>query len=443
MSAIIVWFQTICRFPQNTVITAPGKPQLEDALWGEIKSLARWDPERKIGLPPEIRELYNVTASRIELIGAESDSWVSARTARADNPIALQGVHCARGWTLIIVDEASGVSNKIFSAAKGSMAGERVCTILLSNPTDASGYFYESHKGMAARQWTKFHVGYDDCDDCRHLVTEQFKKDIINEDGRDSNQYRIRVEGRFPISGSSIIIPRGWIDAAAKRDIDPGSVPLPCVWGLDVAGGGKYAEGHNALVKRTELEVLPDMLYWPGDDPMIVAGVVRDEFLQTAIPNRPRTVMVDSIGIGHGVYSRLRELGLPVRAVHVSETSGMDQKRYQNLKIRLWWTAREWFGRKGCIMPACDGSCQRMSRDHCIHLLLRSELAAVQYETSPTGRMKCEEKKKVIERTGLKLDLADAFILTHAEEIGVLHGGAGSRRRWPQKPKTVNYGSVG
>ena len=377
------------------------------------------------------------------MIGAESDSWVSARTARADNPVALQGIHCARGWTLIIVDEASGVSDKIFKAAKGSMSGERVCTILLSNPTEASGYFYESHKGLGAEGWTKFKVGFDDCDDCRHLVTEQFRQDVINEDGRDSNQYRIRVQGRFPISGASIIIPRGWIDAAAKRDIDPGSKPLPSVWGVDVAGGGKYAEGHNALVKRTELEILPDMLYWPGDDPMIVAGTVRDEFLKTDVSERPRTIMVDVIGIGQGVYSRLRQLGLPVRAVHVSETQGIDQKRYQNMKIALWWRAREWFGRKGCIVPECDGTCQIMSRDRCIHMQLRSELASMQYDVSPTGRMKCEEKKKVIERTGLKLDLADALILTFAEDIGVLHGASSSTGRWPDRLKTVNYGSVG
>ena len=442
MSACLVWFQAICRFPQNTVITAPSKPQLEDALWGEVKSLARWDPVKKTGLPPEIAKLYKVTTDRIELIGAESDSWVSARTARAENPVALQGVHCANGWTLIIADEASGVSDKVFNAAKGSMSGERVCTILLGNPNYASGYFYETHEGMAAPDWTKFQIGYDDCEDCRHLVTEEFKNKVARESGRESNEYRIRVLGKFPVSGASVIIPRGWVDDAVKRDIDEGAAPLPSVWGLDVAGGGKHASGHNALVKRTELGVSADMLYWPGDDPMLVAGKVRREFENTPVAERPRTIMIDVIGIGMGVYSRLRELGLPVRAVNVAETKGINANRYQNLKIFLWWRAREWFGRKACVMPECDGSCVIMQRDRCIHQLLRSELSAVQYEASPMGRMKCEEKRIVVERTGLKLDLADAFILTFTEDIGILHG-TGRTSRWPDKYDTVNYGSVG
>ena len=432
----LAWFQLICWYPQKTVITAPSKNQLEDALWGEIMKMSRWDPDKKVGLPAEIRALYDITKARIEVKGPTEMSFASARTARAENPEAMQGIHCQGGRVLLIADEASGVSDKVFAAAHGSMSGENCTTILIGNGTRDSGYFFETHHGEGASKWTKFQVGWQDSP----LVSKEFEQKIALEYGRDSNQYRIRVEGKFPISGASTIVPRGWVDDALKRYVDPGALPLPCVWGLDVAGGGKHAEGSNALVKRTELEVKPDMLYWPGDDPMQVSARVKQEFDRTPVPERPRTIMIDSIGIGGGVYSRLRELGLPVRAVNVSETRGIDQTRYVNLRIKLWWRGREWFGRRACKMPECDGSCVRMQRDRCIHRLLRSELSAVQYEVVG-GRMKCEGKKFVAQRTGLKLDLVDAFMLTFCEDIGVLHG-TGNFNSWPKEVPLINYGSV-
>ncbi|WP_420431424.1 hypothetical protein [Candidatus Poriferisocius sp.] len=426
----LVWYQLLEWMPQKVVITAPSRGQLEGALWGEVMKFSR-------NVPDEIRQFYNIKKGRIELFARPEDSWVEARTARAENPEALQGIHCEGGRVLLIADEASGVSDKIFESAQGSMSGQECTTILIGNGTRASGYFFESHKGEAAKSWTKFSVGYKDSP----LVTDDFEEEVALQYGRDSNQYRIRVLGKFPTSGSSVIIPRGWVDDAVTRHVDPGAEPIPSVWGLDVAGGGVHAEGSNALVKRTELGVDPHIMYWPGDDPMQVVARVQREFMRTPSNERPKCIMVDMIGIGGGVYSRLRELGLPVRGVNVSETRGIDSSRYQNLKIELWWRAREWLGRRSATMPECDGSCAEQKRDRCVHMQLRSELSAVQYEVSPTGRMKCEEKKKVIERTGLKLDLADAMVLTFAEDIGIMHG-TGPGTGWPKDRATINMGSV-
>ena len=75
-----------------------------------------------------------------------------------------------------------------------------------------------------------------------------------------------------------------------------------------------------------------------------------------------------------------------------------------------------------------------------MHELLVEELTAVQYEAPSGGKIKVEDKKAIKERTGLTLDIADAFILTHAEIIAIMNEGGGTG--WPDEIPLIDYGSV-
>lgn len=435
LAAGLVWFMLVCRYPQNTVLTAPSSKQLYGSLWKEVRRMTR-PREGVAGLPRQVVDRYSVTNKSIVLKDAPEESFAEARTARPDNPEALQGVHCEDGWVLIIADEASGVYEEIFNSARGSMSGKRCCTILLGNPRKASGQFYRAHNGRTRGQWSRFEVGYKDSS----RVTEEFEQEVAAEFGRDSNEYRIRVLGKFPLSEGSVLIPVGLVDNAVRRgETVQMEHYLPQVWGLDVAGGGKHATGKNALLRRNAIGALPRIMHWGGEDPMAVAGKVKTEWDNTPEYSRPTAINIDTIGIGLGVYSRLRELGLPVRGINVSETKGVDTRRFMNLKAQLWWTTREWFETNMHTMPKCDGNCG--SHDHCLHDLLREELSAPMYEAPSGGKIKVEEKRHVKDRTGLTLDLADAFILTHASEAAVMTD-VSSARRWPKKIPHINYGSV-
>ena len=135
----MLWF-LLLRFPNKVVVTAPTSSQLFDALFAELK---RWINE----LPPHLQQLLTVKSDRVELTSAASEAFISARTSRAETPEALAGVHSEN--VLLVVDEASGVPEKVFEAAAGSMSGHSATTLLLSNPTRSSGTFYESQTRMA------------------------------------------------------------------------------------------------------------------------------------------------------------------------------------------------------------------------------------------------------------------------------------------------------
>ena len=79
------------------MVTAPTSSQLFDALFAELKSWIR-------NLPPYVAELFEVTSDRVVLRAAPSESFISARTARAETPEALAGVHSQN--VLLVCDEA-------------------------------------------------------------------------------------------------------------------------------------------------------------------------------------------------------------------------------------------------------------------------------------------------------------------------------------------------
>lgn len=379
-------------FPQRTVVTAPTKSQLQDALYAEVKM---WLNK----LPPVLVQLYDVKADGITFVPAPEENYLSVRTARAETPEALQGVHCEGGFVLLIADEASGVPEKIFEAAVGSMSGANATTLLLSNPTRSTGFFWKTHQANSG-WWTK-RVSWTDSP----RVTKEFEREVAQIYGEDSSAYRVRVLGEFPRADDDTVVPFELIESARQRDlvVRPG---LEVVWGLDVA---RFGDARNVLVKRNARAVLPDLQVWEGVDLMASAGRVKLEWDKTPPSERPTEILVDVIGYGAAVVDRLVELKLPVRGVNVAETSAWSD-RYRNLRAELWFKAREWLNRRDVSLPTNPKDPRSPIE------VLAQELAQPRYSVTSSGKLMVESKQDM-KRRGLKSpDVADALILTFASE---------------------------
>jgi hypothetical protein len=383
------------RFPSKTVATAPSRGQLEDALVAEVKTLFR-------RLPAPIQLLFNVKATRIELIGAEEECFFAARTARAENPEALQGVHSDAGWVFLLADEASGVPEPIFEASAGSMSGKRVTTMLLSNPTRTSGFFFDTHHKLRD-MWFTMQVSAQDSP----RVTDDFVEDIRRRYGENSSAYRVRVLGEFPLADLDTVIPYHLADGAMNRDITTDGRE-PTLWGLDVA---RFGDDKTVLVKRSKREVRPDILIWEKRDTMETVGRVVAEFRNTPDSEQPSEILVDVIGMGGGVVDRLIELGLPARGINVGEMAGSNDT-YLNLRSELWFKVREWLEQRQSKLPKCKGGCPQ----DCPHELLLSELTAPRYKFSSSGKIQVESKSDMKGRGLHSPDIADALMLTFASE---------------------------
>ena len=394
----MLWY-VLLRFPNKVVVTAPTSGQLFDALFAELK---RWINE----LPPQLQVLLTVKSDRVELSAAPAEAFISARTSRAETPEALAGVHSEN--VLLVVDEASGVPEKVFEAAAGSMSGHSATTVLLSNPTRSSGTFFESQTRLADTWWTRRWSCVES-----PLVSEEFVDEMRARYGEDSNAFRIRVLGEFPMADDDTIIPFHLADSAIKRDIEIPEDTKP-IWGLDVA---RFGADKTALCKRYG-NVVTEITSWQGLDLMQTVGRVMAEYEGLAPSMRPSEILVDSIGVGGGVVDRLRELGAPVRGINVGEAPAMG-KTYMNLRAELWFKTKGWLEDRSCKLPNDDQ--------------LLAELTSIRYGFTPGGKMKAESKDDMRKR-GLKSpDLADALCLTMASDAATAL--SGSMSTWKQSIK--------
>jgi hypothetical protein len=405
---ICIWF-LLTRFPVKVVITAPTSSQLYDAMYAEIKRWFRM-------MPADLAEMFEIKSERIELRAAPAESFLSVRTSRAEAPDALQGVHSKN--VLLIGDEASGIPEQVFEAAGGSMSGHSAITLLLGNPVRSSGFFYDTHTNPALTGWKRHHIS---CLDSPR-VSPEFIQEMREKYGEDSSQFRVRVLGEWPKSDDDTVIPMELINLATVRDVTclPSS---SVVWALDVA---RFGGDRSALVKR-KANVVPERpMTWRNLDLMQLCGAVFAEWDSTPMADRPEEILVDAIGLGSGVADRLRELGLPVRAINVSEAPSMGAK-YVNLRAELWFAAREWLAKRDCSIPDDES--------------LVGELAMVRYSYMSNGKLQIESKDQIRKRGRASPDVADAFVLTFAGNAATAMHGWSPASEW-NKPLKRGLGGI-
>jgi phage terminase large subunit len=399
----LMWHHLLCQFPQKTAVTAPTEKQLFDALWAEFGS---WGNR----LPKTIRSLVEIKSDRAELIPRPDDSFISIKTARVEQPEALQGVY-SPGKVLLIGDEGSGIPDPVFQAAQGSMAGGNVVMIVTGNPLRDQGFFYDIHQHLADSWWTRC-VPVSAENEPRKGAAAAFAKQIADTWGEHSNEYRTRVLGEFPISDDNAIIPRDLIEAALTRDI---TLPMtaPIVWGVDVARQGA---DRSALAKRQQQILLEPIRTWHKLDTMAVAGWIKLEWDQSPGNQRPVAICVDAIGWGAGVADRLHQLGIPARAINVSESPAFDDGTYADLRTELWFKMRGWFAKRDCKIPTAYQA-TRNEDD------LVSELSGVHYGyRKPSLKLATETKDITKKRLRRSPDLADALMMTFAVDALTLAG---------------------
>jgi phage terminase large subunit len=384
---VMTWFANT-RAPFKIAVTAPTAPQLFDALWPE---LVKWFNL----LPPGWRQLWDITTDHVTL-KADAECFITARTSRPDKPEAMAGLHSDN--ILLVADEASGIDEAVYEAAGGSMSSPGAITLLIGNPTRSSGFFWRAHL-MERDRWFTMRVSSADSP----RVAPGFVAEIAQRYGMDSNAYRVRVLGEFPVADADTVIAASLVDDAMTRDValDPTAVEI---WGVDVARFGSDA---SVLIKRRG-NVVPEMpRRWRQFDTMQLAGAIKAEY-DAALSGRPALIVVDVIGIGAGVVDRLHEQNLPVLGVNVGEAASTTG-RFARLRDELWIRTREWLDTRAVRLPRDDQ--------------LRDDLVAPRYAFLSDGRLQVESKNSMRARSLASPDSADALIHTFAEQgLGIASG---------------------
>lgn len=405
MAIQILWW--LCtRYPAKIACTAPTAHQLSDVLWAE---LAYWWRR----LPDHLRSNFRLTNERFSMVGNEETSFAVARASNPDKPETFQGFHSPH--MLFLADEASGIEDVIFEVGQGALSTPGAKIFMAGNPTRSSGYFYDAFTRFRNHWWTK-RVSVTDLDDAPY-ANPDYPAEMAEKYGADSNVYRVRCLGEFPLEEDDVLIPLSLIEAAKDRDVAPIMQLLP-VWGLDVA---RFGNCRTALAKRRGNVMMEPIKSWHKRDLMEVAGIVLNEYEECHSDERPVEILVDSVGLGAGVVDRMRELNLPVRGINVGEMPS-GKGKYNRLRDELWWRTREWFDSREVKIPEDER--------------LIAQLSTLKYKFTSTGKIQVEGKEELMKRGVESPDEADAFVLTMA---GLDRRGVVDRyeRRKPRKTRTA------
>ena len=371
---VILWY-VVTRYDCKIPCTAPTASQLRDALWPELH---KWRGK----MPPELSDEIEITQERVSIKSGPHLQFAVARTSRKENPEALQGFHATN--LMFVLDEASGIDEVIFEVARGALSNPGARILMASNPTRTHGYFYDSHNAHRDR-WTCLHWSCLESP----FPDPKYAVEVAEDYGEDSNFYRVRVLGDFPAQESDQFIALELLEAASLRDnvIADG----PVIWGLDPAWLGN---DETVLCKR-QGDVVLSIQGRYGLDTMQTSGWIANEYDDAGI--KPQTIVVDTIGIGAGVFDRLKELNYPVMGCNVAESPSVNGK-FINKRAELWQEYRDWLEARRGKIPN-DGK-------------LIGQSSCVKYGFASSGKLQIESKADMRKRGIHSPDRADAVILT-------------------------------
>lgn len=387
IAILALWFPLTHR-DAKAVLTANSQDQLRDNNWPEIKKWAQ-------KLPDALRQQLQIDEEKLYIKCEPEMAFVVRRTASRSNPEALQGVHAKH--VLYLVDEASGIFDMVFEVAQGSLSTAGAIACLFSNPTKTTGFFADTHK-KTRTTWRTVRVSSEDVPRARGHIA-----DIIATYGRDSNRFRVRVQGEFPTRDDDTVIPLEDIESARGRKVQISD--LWPVWGLDVA---RFGDDRTCLIKRQGNTLLEPPIIWKNLRTTQIAGLVAAEYQKTVSDMRPEEICIDVIGYGAGVVDILEERGSPfkgrVTGVNVAETAATSTQDHR-LRDELWWRGRQWFEDKKCSIPieGCDE--------------LIKELSTPTYTHTASGKRIVMRKDEMKKDLGFSPDIADAFLLSLAAGI--------------------------
>jgi len=393
-----VWF--LCTHPSSRVITtAPTWFQVKTLLWNEIASIHEQAPWPLGGS-------LTTTEWRI------GPDWFAIGQS-TNKPERFQGHHAED--ILLICDEASGIAQPIYEASEGFLTSAGSRLLLIGNPTQLAGEFYDAFHSPRKRQlYNTIAVSAFDTPNLQagqtirpYLITPEWVEEKRLLWGEESPMWAARVLGDFPRQGSDTLIPLAWIEAAQWRWHETEPDDEDVVLGVDVA---RYGTDATVIMERRGLRAS----VWQelrSMDTMRVTGAVVKGFRET----NASAAHVDVIGVGSGVADRLKEQEYAVAEMNGAEKP-RDTKSYQNARAEWYWLLRERF-RTGEIAIDPDDD------------VLAGQLASMKYKYMSNGKLLIESKDDMKARGLPSPDRADALMYAFAPasvggEWGDLFAGA-------------------
>jgi hypothetical protein len=288
------------------------------------------------------------------------------------------------GWggDIIVIDDACLIRQTVYTTRISRMLGddaENSKLILIVNPFNMLNFAWEAWQNPLFR---KIHVGWRQA-----LAEGRTTQTYLDEQKALLSDYEWTVlyESNFANESEDTLIRYDWIQRAVAKQIQFTTTP-EAIYSLDVAEQGAdksiLTEGQTNRIQYN----ITRQTWIREKETMPTANAVAD-----SLPRKTDILNVDSIGVGAGVYSRLKELGYNVNSIRVSEAATKDPERYLNQKSQRFWMLRTIFEYDNIHIPNDP--------------ILISQLSRIRYKFTAAGKI------QIIDPEGKSPDYSDSLML--------------------------------
>lgn len=427
LAVFVLWWMTRYKYRAKVITLAPTERQVRTILWSEINALYDRSELAQLLLDNAI-----CTDTQLRVTANSFAKGVSGSTTTS-----LQGYHAEH--LLVCIDEGPGVQYEFFEALHGARAGGVSHLVMMGNPTENSGLFYEAFTRPEMRwkcftisgfdspniksvdipeSWTKTaeYPGVDDLSDRRllsYLINCEDRDDPMLNDNEvgfiftrrnlveyyhlwgitNQPSWYSRALGMFAPEGVDALIRYEWLVAASGEEAEYDVYGPPVILGIDVAAQGEDdtvivgVQGGKVFLCQgfSELNPFNSVL-------TAVAAYCENLF----------AVHIDIAGTGYHFALRLAEAlhihypDVQIIGINVGVRAG-DPVRFVNLRSQVFWNLRE-------IMEGGRLSGIESSK-------LKAELLSLRWRENERDQIALETKKEMKKRGLSSPDYADALAL--------------------------------
>lgn len=404
MAVLTLWWLYARR--GMVITTATTKSQVEQVLWREINDLAD-------------KAIVPLPGTALDTERKINRTWFAAGISPGKDS-SFQGRH--HPDLLVIVDEAGGVDEARHLEISTLATGAKNCIVMIGNPTQTSGTFYDSHTS-AGTDWHCIHISCLDHPNVKAgkelipgSVTVEWVERWRRKWGVGHAMWDIRVLGDFPGQSEKGTIPLLYAkrgedqtkgeDGLTKREralADAKKRRVLPIIALDVA---RY--GSNKCVMGLRYgDAVESIQVWGQTSTMATVNRAYDLWRETGASK----VVVDVIGLGGGVVDRLLELGVPCEGFN-SQHRAWTYGEFSSRRSELWWLVRLRLENDRLHYPMTEDDNGNVAPGG----QLIKDLVAPEYGITGTGRLKVETKEDLLARQVPSPDYADMLVMLFADE---------------------------
>jgi len=240
------------------------------------------------------------------------------------------------------------------------------------------------------------------------LCDKDWPEKMAEKWGKDSNLYRVKVLGQFPIDGGDVLIPFKYIqkafDTYDEIAEDSSKIDPVITLGCDVARFGADSSVIMARRRSGRCDILE--VTEKERETETVGRIIFHYENFKSMKQEPNCINVDDTGLGGGVVDILWERGYPVNSIisqeGADELPGDERIRFINKRAQYYWKLRTMFHEGKVAINDWE---------------LGHELSKITTEKFMSeGKMKISDKDALKKKIGRSPDRADCLMLCFSED---------------------------